>query len=188
MAGTSKTPKQSAGISDAAVAKATGKTWAMWCALLDKAGCRNLTHKEIVAHLVATHDVGPWWRQMVTVGYEQARGLRQKHEVARGFQISRSKTLAVPLARLFAAWTDDTQRGRWLEDPGFTVRKATRNKSLRITWVDGATSLEVLFYTKGAAKSQVAIQHSLLKTAKNAERMKSYWERQLVRLQEYLKK
>ena len=188
MASTRQKPKQTAGISATAVEKATGKTWAQWCALLDKAGCRTMTHKEIVAHLVAKHEIGPWWRQMVTVGYEQARGLRQKHEVDRGYQISRSKTIDVPLAKLYAAWSDDLQRGRWLENPNFTVRKATRNKSLRITWVDGTTSVEVLFTTKGTAKAQVAVQHSRLSNARAAEQMKGYWERQLDTLKDYLEK
>jgi hypothetical protein len=71
------------------------------------------------------------------------------------------------------------------ERPDFVVRKATRNKSLRITWVDGQTSVEVLFYAKGKSKSQVVVQHSQLSDAKAAERMKGYWSEQLARLQEF---
>ena len=40
---------------------------------------------------------------MVTVGYEQARGLRKKHQRPEGFQVSASRTVAVPIAVAFAA-------------------------------------------------------------------------------------
>lgn len=56
------------------------KKWNQWFAILDKAGAKKMTHQEIVKFLNSQHDVGPWWQQMVTVTYEQARGLREKHE------------------------------------------------------------------------------------------------------------
>lgn len=49
--------------------------------LLDKAGAKKMSHQEIANHLHTKHDVAPWWTQMVTVTYEQARGLRQKHHL-----------------------------------------------------------------------------------------------------------
>lgn len=168
-------PKNTAGISADAVKKATGKTWDEWCAVLDKAGCKKMTHKEIVAVLSEQHGLGPWWQQMVTVGYEQARGLRVKHETTAGFSISRSKTLPVPIADAFAAWNDKRKRLKWLADPDFTIRKATENRSLRITWIDGATDIDVMFYVKGKDKCQVTVQHSRLKNEKQAAKMKAYW-------------
>src|SRR5690242_8170867 len=104
-------------MSDAAVAKATGKTWKEWFALLDKAGARTMTHKQIVAILTSRHRVGPWWQQMVTVEYERSRGLRKVHEKADGmFSISRSKTVPVPIATLFNAWSEPRARIKWLKD------------------------------------------------------------------------
>ena len=41
-----------------------------------------------------------------------------------------------------------------------TVRKATLDKSIRVTWNDGRSSVEVYFWIKGTDKSQVAVQHS----------------------------
>src|SRR5216117_1433710 len=87
------TPKR---MSDAAVVRATGKKWAEWFAILDKAGAKKLTHQQIVAVLAKKHGLAPWWQQMVTVTYEQARGLRKVHERPDGYSISRSKTLPVP--------------------------------------------------------------------------------------------
>jgi uncharacterized protein YndB with AHSA1/START domain len=173
-------------ISDDAVLKATGKTWAAWIKLLDADGAKKMTHQEIVALLHTKHGVGPWWRQMLTVGYEQATGKRVVHEKSAGFAISRSKTIAVPLAELYAAWNDKRKRGKWLADAGFTVRKATANKSMRITWIDGETDVIATFTAKSADKSHVALDHERLKDAKHADKMKAYWSEQLEKLKTML--
>jgi len=170
------------GISSAAVRAATGKSWKQWCTLLDKAGGRSMNHKEIVAVVGGKYDVGPWWQQMVTVGYEQAAGLRKKHEKPEGFQISRSKTYAVPASKVFAAWSTSARRAAWLGNKSITVRKSTRNKNLRVTWSDGKTSLDVQLVPKGAAKTQLTVQHSKLPSSREAEKMKSYWSQTLARL------
>src|SRR5262249_13986392 len=98
--------KKSAPISSEAVAKATGKSWDQWHAILDAAGAADMTHQEIVAVLRDEHGVGPWWQQMVTVGYEQARGKRVRHQRPDGFSINRSKTIAATVRAVFAAWKD----------------------------------------------------------------------------------
>lgn len=177
-----KTASKMAGIGDDAVAAATGKNWKQWLWVLDKAGAKNMTHKEIVAEVRDRHGIGPWWQQMVTVGYEQARGLRQKHELADGYKISRSKTVGVSLSQLYAAWHDAKLRDRWLNEGPLVIRKATRNKSMRITWCDKKTSVEVNFYAKGSAKAQVAVEHNKLPDAKRGEQMKKFWGKTLDRL------
>lgn len=92
---------KAAGISNDAVEAKTGKTWQEWFKILDAAGAVKPGHKEIVAYLAENYKVSPWWRQMVTVAYEQERGLRRKHETPQGFQMSASKTIAVPVSNLF---------------------------------------------------------------------------------------
>ena len=169
-------------MSDEAVQVATGREWADWFAVLDAAGAQQMSHPQIVAYLTEQHQVGSWWRQMVTVTYEQSRGLRQKHQRPDGYQVSRSKTLPVPVERAFAAWVDEAQRRTWLPDPGFTLRKATPNHSLRITWVDGESSVDVGFSEKGPGKCQVSVGHSKLPDAGQAEAMKEYWGNALERL------
>lgn len=175
-----------ASVGDDAVKKATGKNWAEWCRALDKAGAKELDHKGIVAILSDKFDVGPWWCQMVTVGYERERGLRKKHETPSGFQISANKTLGVPIATLYDACSELKQRKRWLPDPSFTVRKATKNKSMRITWVDGATTVEFMFYAKGPSKAQLSVQHNKLSSAAAADKMKAYWKKAVAKLAELL--
>lgn len=177
---------KTAGLSDAAVQAKTGKTWPEWFALLDHAGAAKWSHKEIAAHLFADQGCTGWWSQMVAVGYEQARGLRAKHERPDGFQVSRSKTITAEVSAAYKAWHDKRQRKRWLTDPDLIIRKATMDKSLRITWIDGVTHVEVLFYPKGEGKCQVTVQHNKLADAEAGERMKAYWGEQLERLKEVL--
>jgi len=178
--------KTTAGINSDAVMKATGKSWEEWFTLLDKAGCKKMDHKGIVAVLSEKYKVGPWWQQMLTVGYEQARGMRVKHQKTDGFSISRSKTLPVPIDDAFAAWNDKRKRANWLKEEGITIRKATANKSVRITWSDGETSVEAMFYVKAKDKCQVTVQHSRLKSEKEAATMKAYWGERLDALADFL--
>jgi len=180
--------KRPARMSDAAVKARTGKTWSLWFSILDKAGAKRMNHRQIVAYLVKHHDVGPWWQQMVTVTYERARGLREKHERPDGYSISRSKTLSVPISTVYKAWSDAALRGRWLGRSGVTIRKATTNRSMRITWIDGKSNVETMFYPKGRGKAQVTVQHNKLADAKTGEKMKKYWGQRLDQLQALLEK
>lgn len=179
-----KEVEKAGGISSSAVQARTGKTWAEWFAILDKAGAAKWGHKEIVAYLSQKHGVPDWWQQMVTVAYEQARGVREKHETPSGYQMGASKTIAVPVSTLYKAWNDKALRARWLPDPNFTVRKATPSKSMRITWVDGKTHVDVDFYAKDDRKSQVSLSHTKLANAREVARMKAYWSQALEKLKE----
>src|SRR5437764_12460023 len=102
-----ETVETAAGIGTAAVRAKTGKGWADWFKLLDRAGAVEMNHAAIAKHLHDKLGCTPWWSQMIAVGYEQERGLRVKHQKCDGdFSASASKTVAVPVADLYAAWTD----------------------------------------------------------------------------------
>jgi len=171
-----------AGVSSEAVRAKTGKGWSDWFAILDKAGAKKMTHKDIAAWLRKHHIASGWWSQMVTVGYEQARGLREKHEKPTGFEIGRSKTVPVGVSKLYGAWKDARERRGWLGERGIKVRTASVNKSMRLTWSDGETIVAVHFYSKGRGKSQVTVQHTRLKNRSAGEKMKKYWGEALDRL------
>jgi len=175
------------GVTSDAVKKATGKSWAQWLKLLDQAGGRKWPHRQTAEFLDEKHHLAGWWAQMVTVGFEQARGLRAKHSTPEGFEISVTKTIAAPVARAFEAWKDPALREQWLPRTPLTVRKATPNKSIRITWSD-ATSVSVNFWPKGPLKCQVVPEHGKLPDADTAERMKNYWAEKLEALKTYLEK
>jgi hypothetical protein len=165
-------------VSDAAVTKATGKPWSHWLTILDRYDVKKHGHKDAAEHLHEKHSVPEWWCQMVVVGYEQARGLRVKHQTTSGFQVSVSRVINRPIGEVFKAWQPPAI-SRWMPDPDFVVRKATKDRSIRITWIDGKTSVEVMFYVKGPAKCSVTAQHNKLSTAAAGEKMKRYWGKAL---------
>lgn len=102
-----------------------------------------------------------WWAQMVTVGYERIRGLREIGQRRGGlYEANKSRTFPVPVAQLFGAFADQGRRRQWL-DRALTVRKATPDRSVRITMGNG-TTVEVYLADKDTAKSSVQIQHRKL--------------------------
>jgi uncharacterized protein YndB with AHSA1/START domain len=181
-----KPEKKAAGISDAAVHAKTGKTWSEWFILLDRAGARKMNHKQIAAYVHNELHLPSWWSQMVTVGYEQERGLREKNQTREGYQTSASKTLTVPSAVVFEAWRDAKQRQRWLPKAPLEIRTATSPKSLRITWTEDSSAVDVMIYPKGEGKCQVSVSHRKLKGQREVAQMKKYWAEALGRLQKML--
>jgi hypothetical protein len=171
-----------AGVSDEAVKKATGRDWAAWIAALDHAGAATRTHKDIAKLLHEQLGVASgWWSQMISVGYEQAKGLRDVHQTLDGYVAGASRTLPVTADAVYAAWADARKRKGWLSEP-CAVSKSTPGKSVRIDWPDGSR-VDVYIVPKGAAKTQVAIQHSKLPNQDSVAMRKAFWKEALDRLQ-----
>lgn len=174
------------GVSAEAVRKATGRNWDEWFALLDAENASALSHAQIAVMAGEKFGASDWWSQMVTVAYEQARGLRGRYEKADGFTASRSKTIGVPVALLFAAWVQPDQRAKWLPDARLSVRSATEAKSLRLLWGTDSSTVNVNFTTKGDSRSQVAVEHARLPNAAAGDAMREYWSAALARLKTML--
>jgi hypothetical protein len=162
-----------AGMSDAAVSAKTGRTWAEWVKTLDAVRAAEMSHREIAKYVSSLGTPG-WWTQMVTVAYERIRGLRTRGQLRSGtYQVSRSRTFAVPVETLFDAFANARTRRRWLPVP-ITVRTARPSRSLRTTWQDGTVAL-FGFTAKGGAKSAVAVQHEKLPDQGTAKALKAAW-------------
>ena len=167
-----------AGMNDSSIAKQTGRTWAEWVEYLDAFGAKDKPHRDIAAHV---HSIGvrDWWAQTVTVGYERIRGLREIGQRRGGsWETSKSKTINVPVDKLFDAWANTRTRKRWLGDVKLKIRTATKPKSMRITWDDG-THVDVGFLPKGAAKSMVAVAHVKLASKEDLDQRKKFWSEKL---------
>jgi uncharacterized protein YndB with AHSA1/START domain len=174
---------QRARIGDDAVREATGKTWRQWMSALDRESAASMDHKAIVALLAEQFRIGRWWCQMVAVTYEQERGLREVNQNSDGFSVSVSRTVTAPVDRLYEAWSTASHRSEWLAEPRLQIRKATQNRSLRITWSDGLSTVEVSFYEKGRGdKAQVTVEHKRLRSADEVEKKREFWAVRLARL------
>jgi len=173
-----------AGMSDDAVRKQTGRNWAEWTSWLDAERASEKPHREIVA-LVSSLGTPGWWTQMVTVGYERIRGLRDRGQSRGGsYEATKSRTFNVPVQTLFNAFANARTRRRWLPVK-ITVRTATPHKSMRITWSDD-TVVAIGFLPKGDRKSAVAVQHQGLPAKASIDQMKKMWTDHFDRLTELL--
>ena len=176
-----------AGTTDVLLKAETGCTWERWVKALDRVGAHAWPHRKIARYVHEKYKVADWWCQTVTVGYERIKGLRAIGQRRDGtFEATKSKTFPVPLARLYRAWSDPHARAQWLPGVVLTVRSATREKYLRITWPD-RTSVAVGFIRKGSGKSQVQVQHGKLADRSAATTMKAYWGERLGVLGEVLR-
>ena len=172
--------------SDDRIRERTGMGWEQWFDLLDESGLGERPHREIAAWLRDEHGVDGWSSQAITVGFERARLGRAVGERETGFEISASKTVAVPVERLFDAVVDGEARVRWLGDAEVRERTSTRPRSARYDWVDGSTRVVFGFEAKGPQKSLVSLIHERLANADDAERMKAYWRERLAALKSRL--
>jgi hypothetical protein len=177
---------QLAGMSDAAVKAKTGCTWERWVKSLDHHGAATMPHAEIARLIHEKWKVDGWWSQMVTVGYERIKGLRDRGQRRTGhYDASKSKTLNVPAAEVFDAVTSMRLLARWLPDAS-KVRTASKDRSARLAMQDG--SIAAFWLTqKGEARTAVAVQQEKLPDKATQERVKRYWGERLNALAELLR-
>jgi hypothetical protein len=173
-------------MSDATIRSKTGRGWEAWFDLLDDWGAAERPRADAVRWLADEHGIEGWNAAAVTVNYQRARGLRAVGEHADGFTVTASKTIAVPVDRLYEAFVDEDARARWLPAAQLSVRTATRPKSARFDWGDGPSRVVVAFVAKGEAKSSAALAHERLPDADEAERMKAFWRDGVAALKEQL--
>lgn len=173
-----------AGMADAAVAASTGKTWVQWVDALDALEVSGLDHAAIAARVRDEWpELGVWWVQTVTVGYERIRGLRVLGQTCSGdFAASRSRTFPVPVATLFAAFGEDAREG-WMGVPT-VVRTSSEGRSMRLTWPDG--TIVACWFTDKGSKSSVSVQHGKLPSAEHREHAKEAWGARLDALGRHL--
>ncbi|MEP7142616.1 MAG: hypothetical protein ABI707_07090 [Ferruginibacter sp.] len=163
----------------------TNKTIDEWFKILDKKGAKKMNHPEIfnlVSSIEGLQPLGQWNHNLLTTTYEWSRSLKERGQKENGFEISVSKTIEVPVNIIYNAWTVEKIRITWLGKENITIRKATENKSARISWIVDGTSLSIDIYPKTENKSQVVVQHLKIADSKKAMEMKAYWGEKLERL------
>jgi hypothetical protein len=162
-------------MSDAAVKKATGRDWIDWVKILDAAKAAEKPHREI-AKYVSSVGTPDWWSQMVTVGYERIRGLRDRRQRRDGgYEANKNRTCQVPGEKLVDAFAKPRVRARWLPEK-INVRAADPHRSMRMRMnMRDGTLVHLGFTSTGDSKSAVAIRHSKLADRSAAENIKARW-------------
>jgi hypothetical protein len=169
--------------SDENIRRRTGRGWEEWFELLDRWGAAERTHRETARWVAAQQGAEPlaWNVQTVVAGYERARRIRAVGEKDDGFAISASKTIGVPVERLYDEFFDASAG-----DDQLQVRTATKPRSARFDWGEGGTRVNVTFLPKGEARSTIAVEHRRLADAGEAQRMKNYWRERISTLKDVL--
>jgi uncharacterized protein YndB with AHSA1/START domain len=171
----------------AALRRSTGRDRAEWFAVLDAWGAASREYREIADWLTGEHGVSDWWAQKLIVEYQQTRGQRAPGVRPDGtFAAGASKTVPVPVERLFDAFEDADLRARWL--PGVVLHERTSQpgRSVRFDWGDGPTRVSATFLAMGDARSQVAVEHDHLPNSDAAEARKVFWRERLAALKAML--
>ena len=176
--------------------------------MLDGAGAADWNHKQTVAHLEREHpEVSSWWRQSITVGYEQARGKRVVGETAdAGFEIGVQRTVVANPTDVWRLLTSRPDlwlgQGVWVEfservqyevpptagAPGARgeIRVVKPGVRLRMTWhPDGwaaPATLQLTLAEPGPGKTAINAHMEKLPDAETREVMRQHWRTALERI------
>jgi uncharacterized protein YndB with AHSA1/START domain len=192
-------PKKSgeAAINDQTVREKTGKVWSEWFAILDEFGAKEKGHKETARHLEKALHLSPWWSQMVTVRFEQERGLRLPGQRSGGtFTISLQRTIQTTAEKAFQALTEPTVLSQWFThlaqaELSMGVRYSNadgdrgkylildRPRRIRFTWDNPdhcpGTLVEITITTRPDSRVVVHLDHTEIGTKAGYEDMKKGW-------------
>ncbi len=174
--------------SDEEIRRRSGRGWEEWFDLLDEWGAMDRSHRDIARWVAEQLDVVPlkWEAQAVTMSYERIRKGRVVGEHVDGFTVTASKTVAVSVEQLYAAFVDESARRSWLPDGELRQRTATAPKSARFDWGEGQTRIAITFDAKSESKSTAFLQHTRLADADEAQRLKTFWRERLAVLKSVL--
>jgi len=184
-------------VSTTSVLKCTGRDWDEWVAILEKAGARNLEHKDIVLFLRAKYKPGPWWEQVVATCYEMHLGKKVEGRSSKGFYSTAStKTLPLDQKKLWKFMTSAQGLAIWLKpmapvkiEKGAVfesefgafgeIRTLKAPERIRLSWRESdegkASILMVLMHPRKGEKSLLIFQHDQLPNARLRLQMKSQW-------------
>lgn len=189
-------------VSDAAVLRKTGHGLDHWFAVLDAFGAAEKGHTASATHLYESHGVPGWHCQMITVAYEQARGLRATNQSCTGgFQVSVSKALKATVAEVADSLGNARRRGQWLAEADPELARALEaafkgpkartiavkdamNARLRYPWDGKAVEIRITGKPKGG--STLVADNTDLPDAPSVEDRRTRWRAALQALSVHL--
>ena len=188
-------------ITDGGCKKATGKTLKQWFKELDKIDGLKQGRRASTQHIYASK-ADPWWPTTIYVAYEAHHGVKKKDGLAEGYSICATKSINVPVDKVYKTWTDPKSFGEMFGDNGTqtleeggaiackggckgTFIRIRPNKDLRFTWEHkGCTApmrVDVQFQdNKG--KCLMNVMTSRIQTRPEADGLRNAWAEALARL------
>jgi uncharacterized protein YndB with AHSA1/START domain len=147
--------------------------------------------------------IDPWWCTTISVEYEKHHDIRKKDGLHEGYFICSTKTIAAPVADVFAAWSNADKLSEWFgqstkaevkeggsyenkdKDKGAFLR-VRKNKDLRLSFENPSFSapsqVDVQFQDKGKGKTGVMVAHNRIQTRSEADGLRAAWAEALERL------
>ena len=135
--------------------------------------------------------------------------VNKKDGRAEGYNICSTKTIAAPVADVFAAWTDAgalaewfgpkvkvdlTDGGKWHDGDGNSGEylRVRVNKDLRFIFnhadAEAPTLVDVTIADKGKGKSGLTLMHQRIQNRPEADGLRNAWSQAFDRLKQYLEK
>ena len=172
---------------DAAVTKATGKSWREWFAILEERGARSLPHVDIARLLRDEHGVPGWWSQSVTVAYEKEIGRRETGQRCDGdYSASVSRTVAGAPDEVLGLWAARLTAAGELGGVPFAAEPAVSRtekwRYWRVKLADGSKVTVNISAKAGGASTVLGVGHDKIASKPEAERWKSFWKAYLAAL------
>lgn len=165
-------------ISSETVQKATGKPLQAWFSILDKAGAKEMKHKQIAEYIYYNHlekiKSGDWWSQMVTVEYERERGLRKVNEKADGFSVTVHRTVLMSMATLQKRWEEIVKSPEVAQKKLVQLRSKTKRPVRRYQAELGRVI--VFFEEKSKDKSRIMVESEKLPKHSDVEPARAFWK------------
>jgi hypothetical protein len=184
-------------VSARSVLRHTGKDWKTWVQLLEEAGARNLTHREIAGLLKKKYRLTPWWQQGVALGFEIATGRRRAGQDARGkYMVTATKSLGIGVKAIWKGLLSPRGMAIWLrplspvaiapQTPFETkdgyfgeIRTVTSGRRIRLFWQDPQwekpTVVEILLVSRPAKKAILVFNHTGIPDEKSRAASRLRW-------------
>ncbi|MGV3614277.1 MAG: SRPBCC family protein [Fimbriimonas sp.] len=191
-------------VTDESCQAATGKTMTDWIAEVDAqpdlAKSRRYAISWMYDQMGRGNDM--WWATTTWVEKERRAGIVQKDGRAEGYNICVNKTIAAPIATVFAAWSGAGLEGWWGDSPTekegsitdaqgnqATAARIRENKDLRYRWQtaggEDVTQVDVTFTAKGE-KTVISLMHQRIQTREEADGLRHAWSEAFDRLKKAL--
>jgi uncharacterized protein YndB with AHSA1/START domain len=203
--------KSDSPVTEAACRKATGKGLKEWFAGLDAKPELNQKRRDAVAWIyesIGTKSSDLWWPTTIWVEYERAhKTVNKKDGRAEGYNICSTKTIAAPVADVYAAWADAaalsqwfgvkvkadvTDGGKWTDGDGNSGEylRVRGNKDLRFTFnhadAEAPTLVDVTIADKGKGKTGLTLMHQRIQNRPEADGLRNAWSEAFERLKQHL--
>jgi len=182
-------------VTNEAAKAATGKTLDQWFAELDKQDGLKQGRRANNSYL-QEKKIDFWWCTTIAVEYERHHDVRKKDGLLEGYFICSTKTIGVPVAEVFKAWSSAGELSKWfgagskadVKDGGSYENKdgdkgkflrVRVNKDIRMTWenagLSSPTQVDVQFQDKGKGKTGLLVNHTRLQTRAEADGLRAAW-------------